>query len=108
MGAKEAMMLAPDGNSRTSPTYTSWRCMVQRVTNPKHPRFAAYGGRGVTIHADWRSDFQCFLRDVGVRPSGHTLDRIDPFGNYVPGNVRWATPREQRNNQRRNAAQEGA
>jgi len=91
----------PDGTSRTSPTYTSWRCMVQRVTNPRHPRFRDYGGRGIVIHDEWRRDVMAFLRDVGPRPSGHTLDRIDPDGNYVPGNVRWATSMMQRANQRR-------
>ena len=97
----------PDGTTRTSPTYTSWRCMVQRVTNPRHPYHRDYGGRGITIHPDWRADFKTFLRDVGVRPAGHTLDRIDPNGNYVPGNVRWADARTQRQNQRR-MAQKGA
>lgn len=83
-------------------TYTSWRCMIQRVTNPRHPRYAAYGGRGITIHAEWRASFQAFLRDVGARPSRDlTLDRIDPNGDYRPGNVRWADAVTQRANQRR-------
>jgi hypothetical protein len=75
--------------------------MVQRVTNPRHPRYGRYGGLGVTINPEWQSSFQAFLRDVGVRPEGTTLDRINPFGNYEPGNVRWATAREQANNMRR-------
>jgi hypothetical protein len=81
--------------------------MIQRVTNPRHPRFAAYGGRGISISPDWRASYPTFLRDVGPRPEGHTLDRIDVDGNYVPGNVRWATPLQQRHNQRR-TTQKGA
>lgn len=91
----------PDGPSRTSPTYTSWRCMIQRVTNPRHVRFASYGGRGVTIDPSWRESYVTFLRDVGPRPEGMTLDRIDVNGDYVPGNVRWADAVTQRANQRR-------
>lgn len=92
----------PDGPARASLTYTSWRCMVQRVTNPRHPYYARYGGRGLTIHEPWRADYRTFLRDVGPRPSRDmTLDRIDNDRGYVPGNVRWASAREQRANQSR-------
>jgi hypothetical protein len=94
--------------TRKSPTYTSWRCMIQRVTNPKHPRFAAYGGRGIVICADWRASYATFLRDVGQRPEGTTLDRINVDGDYVPGNVRWADAVTQRANQRRVTRQKGA
>jgi hypothetical protein len=97
----------PDGPSRKSPTYTSWRCMVQRVTNPKHPRHASYGGRGITIDPAWRNSYVTFLHDVGERPNGMTLDRIDVNGNYAPGNVRWADAVTQRANQRRVIPQEG-
>jgi hypothetical protein len=74
--------------------------MLQRCTNPKASNFADYGGRGVTVCERWRL-FDDFLADVGCRPEGTTLDRIDPNGNYEPGNVRWATPAEQRANQRK-------
>lgn len=92
--------------TRNDPTYTSWRCMIQRVTNPRHPRYAGYGGRGIVITPEWRASYLTFLRDVGPRPAGHTLDRIDVDGHYEPGNVRWATALEQRHNQRPKA-QEG-
>ena len=88
--------------TRHDPTYTSWRCMVQRVTNPNHVWYGQYGGRGISIHPALR-EFTSFVRHVGPRPAGHTLDRIDPDGNYEPGNDRWADAVTQRHNQRRMA-----
>ncbi len=82
------------------PTYLTWNGMIQRCTNPKHRRYADYGGRGIKVHPPWRI-FDNFLRDVGERPDGKTLDRIDVNGNYEPGNVRWATIKEQNANKRK-------
>lgn len=81
--------------------YNRWRSMVQRCTNPNHPRYAGWGGRGITVCPEWL-DFEAFYADVGDAPPGMSLDRVDNDGNYEPGNVRWATPREQLLN-RRNA-----
>jgi hypothetical protein len=65
-------------------------------------RFADYGGRGISVCDRWRDDFAAFLADVGQKPTPkHSLDRIDVDGNYEPGNVRWATIREQNTNTRR-------
>lgn len=85
----------PDG--RPSPTYTTWRCMRRRCYDRKHPSYPDYGGRGVRVYFGWmgRGGFEEFLRDVGPRPKGCTLDRIDRDGHYEPGNVRWATIRQQ-------------
>ena len=74
--------------------------MIHRCTEPTDIGWRYYGGRGITVCARWRS-FENFLADMGERPEDRTLDRIDPDGNYEPGNCRWATASEQRRNQRR-------
>lgn len=86
----------------TSPEYQSWRSMNNRCHNPNNPDYRLYGARGVKVCDQWRGDFSAFLADMGPRPDGRTLDRIDPYGNYEPGNCRWATHQQQRHNQRRN------
>ena len=78
-----------------SPTYVSWRSMIQRTTNPNNTRWADYGGRGVTVCERWRS-FDNFLADMGERPAGQTLDRIDNDGNYEPANCRAGRRRKNR------------
>jgi hypothetical protein len=80
-------------------THSSWVHMRQRCTNEKNKYFAYYGGRGITVCERWKS-FDAFVEDMGIRPEGRTLDRIDPNGNYEPDNCRWATPKEQSANQR--------
>lgn len=87
------------GNSGKHPLSNIWKAMIQRCENPKHTAFHLYGGRGISICARWRQDFEAFAADMGERPSlKHTLDRIEGNGNYEPGNVRWATPIQQQRN----------
>lgn len=82
-----------------TPVYTSWENMIARATNPRSPSFKYVGGRGITVCDRWRS-FENFLADMGERPHGKTLDRIDTDGNYEPENCRWATPLDQVKNRR--------
>lgn len=84
--------------------YCAWRNMVERCCNMKHPSFSNYGARGIKICPQWlgSSGFQNFLKDVGRKPVGKSLDRINNEGNYEPTNVQWATTREQNLNRRNN------
>lgn len=88
------------GSKGFSSTYHSWACAKQRVTNSKRPSGNYYGGRSIKMCPAWRDDFAIFLADMGERPEGTSLDRIDPDGHYEPGNCRWATKQEQRQNAR--------
>lgn len=83
-----------------TPTYRSWRAMLARCSDQSHKQFKDYGGRGIAVADLWKSSFQTFLDDMGERPPGTTLDRIETNGNYEPGNCRWATRTEQNRNKR--------
>lgn len=84
---------------RRTPTYFSWRNMFQRCTNRKNKSWPAYGGRGISVSARWEF-YETFLLDMGEKPPGTSLDRIDVNGNYEPGNCRWATREQQDANRR--------
>lgn len=86
---------------RTSqtPEYVTWRGMRSRCNNPKSKAYRYYGARGIKICTRWNR-FGKFLLDMGSRPKGKTLDRINNDGDYEPGNCRWATNDEQRKNKR--------
>jgi hypothetical protein len=91
---------------RKSPTYLIWKGMRQRCLDPRAKKYPLYGGRGVSICERWSGEhgFENFLADMGERPPGLSIDRIDPDGDYEPQNCRWATASEQRRNQRRTRA----
>lgn len=88
------------GMSRT-PTHNSWRGMLERCTKPNHASYSRYGGVGIRVCDRW-SLFENFLQDMGVRPVGTTLDRVDSYGPYEPSNCRWASSKEQARNQKSN------
>ncbi|MNE26673.1 hypothetical protein D3C80_1200490 [compost metagenome] len=103
MGRDQATHGATRGGKLTA-TYSSWSAMRERVLSKTHHAYARYGGRGIEICERWLvgegllSGYECFLEDMGERPDGHSIDRIDTNGNYEPGNCRWATPAMQARN----------
>jgi hypothetical protein len=81
----------------------SWQAMIQRCNDAGHPSYPNYGGRGIRVCERWRGveGFGLFLKDMGPRSMGLSLDRINPQGHYEPTNCKWATRSEQNRNQRR-------
>ena len=84
--------------------YTTWINMKDRCYNQNHRCYKHYGGRGITVCKEWKDSFQEFFNYVSqlshFDEKGYSLDRINNNGNYEPGNVRWATAKEQSNNRR--------
>jgi hypothetical protein len=94
-----------NGKSTNTRTYISWKAMIQRCTNPKVNYYKNYGGREknpIIVCDRWLNSFKNFLKDMGERPEGTSIDRINVDGNYEPSNCRWATDKEQANNKRNN------
>ena len=86
-----------------TPEYEAWCQMKRRCLGKTYIQYHDYGGRGISVHEPWLTDFLSFLECVGPKPQPYrlySLDRIDNNGNYEPGNVRWATKEEQCNNKR--------
>lgn len=92
---------ATSGEKRATITYQSWQAMKSRCEYPKNISFEYYGGRGIQVCKRWRDNYVAFLEDMGERPKGKTLDRVNPNGDYEPANCRWATPVEQARTRRK-------
>ena len=83
------------------PFYNVWQSMRDRCSNPRAKQFSDYGGRGIRVCDRWQNSYANFAADMGPRPDGFSLDRIDNDGDYAPGNCRWADRKTQQRNQRR-------
>lgn len=90
-----------NNREKTSETYKSWQGMIQRCTNPKNKHYHCYGGRGIIICKRWL-EFENFLEDMGERPEGYQIDRINNNRNYCKSNCRWVTSKENNRNRRDN------
>ena len=89
----------PTHGQHGTPEHTAWCRMRDRCINPKASNYKNYGGRGIAVCERWLHSFENFLADMGKKPSlAHSLDRIDPDGNYEPMNCRWGTPEQQAQN----------
>lgn len=84
-----------------SPTYNTWRSMIGRCYCPYNYGFKRYSSKGIVVCERWKTSFVDFLKDMGLRPEGMEIDRIDNDGNYEPGNCRWVTRKENLHNTRK-------
>lgn len=87
--------------SQRNPLYIAWKSMRQRCYDEKCASYPRYGGKGVKVCDRWLEDFEAFVADMGTRPNGFSLDRIDPEGDYTPENCRWANALTQGQNKRK-------
>jgi len=103
MGGKHVVSMNTTHGSYGTPEYRVWRGMKDRCFNPNSASYADYGGRGITVCDKWVNSFQAFLADMGPRPDGASIDRIDNNKGYESGNCRWADRITQARNKRNNS-----
>lgn len=102
VGKKKTIKRNTKHTLRFSKEWRAWQAMKNRCYNKNVPGYKNYGGRGIKVFKLWKDNFMQFYTYMGEAPVGTTLDRIDVNGNYEPGNVRWATRKQQSQNKRNN------
>lgn len=100
VGVMRATIHGHARNGTATATYKTWLTMRQRCSNPNNEKWRLYGARGIRVCARWDTSFAAFLADMGERPKGLTIDRIDSDGDYEPGNCRWASTHTQATNRK--------
>jgi hypothetical protein len=99
-GETRACKTCAQGPAYHEPTYSSYREMLRRCSDSRSISWKNYGGRGIRVCERWATSYHAFLADMGERPDGATLDRVDSAQDYRPGNCRWASWNEQARNRR--------
>jgi hypothetical protein len=88
------------GKHTKTGAWMTWQGIKSRCSNPKLKSYKSYGGKGVTVCDRWKNSFENFLADMGERPEGYSIERLDPFGNYEPDNCTWIPLADQWKNKR--------